>query len=211
MEECQMSISHSTVVGCVTSQNFGGAISFAGLTATLTMEDVCFMHCRSGNSGGGLRTYRFSSVNCVNCSWLNCWTKGQGGAVVQSDGSAMGEGICEYTNCVFVSNCAGEYGGAIHINSMVGLNITSCSFLHNKGNGRGGAVSCSSLRYGLSVTQSVFVRNYLSGCTVVNDTCTNEGGAIFISLSTDLLLNPSVVVGGCVFIRSEDRDETGSL
>jgi predicted outer membrane repeat protein len=160
------------------------------------LESTAFLNCQSvgnGNNqrGGGLRLYNVG-VTCKNCSFLNCRSNQGGGAIGQiTTGEGMGERIFKVENCIFGGNSASTKGGAIEGN-LTNFSCTNCAFLHNSAVQYGGAISCE-LRHNYTITNTAFVRNFVSGC--LNNT--HNGGAIQVNL-------PSTVgqfsLNSCVFI-----------
>jgi predicted outer membrane repeat protein len=194
MTGCSFAACSSTVTG-------GGAISFTAegdVSHILRVVSCGFLFCEhytSGNdfgAGGCIRLF-YGGAYCYNCSFLNCRSNQNGGAIAQIiqtnvvDSSA----VLELEKCIFASNVAGFGGGAIDTKEVT-LKCTNCSFLHNTAVVRGGAIASKVKSYFYSI-RSVFVRNFVSSCTG-----SDSGGAISIipeSDTTQVNVTQSIFIG----------------
>jgi parallel beta-helix repeat protein/predicted outer membrane repeat protein len=120
---------------------------FAGMT--LKESAVIFNSCRffnnSGDSNGGAMKIEGGNVTILNSYFSNNFAT-DGGAI-KIAGYSMMPTLINIDNCVFKSNTADSYGGAIYIFddymslSTTELNITSSDFFNNTCmTGNGGAV-----------------------------------------------------------------------
>jgi hypothetical protein len=182
VEGKNLSISDSTFSGC-TSIGGGGAISFSG--NILLIENCAFLFCESydtvNNSavGGGVRMYNTGGT-FNNCSFLNCRSGVNGGAIGQTDAKDV-EVPLILNNCTFGSNYASVRGGSVYVNRTT-VQCTGCSFFHgNAAGGSGGALFVRNSTF----TDVVFVRNIQGKC----------GGSVYVNSASSLFQD-------CTFIQN---------
>jgi predicted outer membrane repeat protein len=171
-----LSITSCVFSGCSSYNYGGGAIGF--YKNNLEILNSSFLCCVSYGSssskdskdphlGGAIR------LNCMkgyfqNCSFLNCKSNVDGGAIGLYD--CVDGNLLELDGCVFVSNTASNRGGALDARG-VALKCTYCSFLHNSAGESGSAIS-GSLNFAVEFNTNVFVRNI--GGTIVFKNPANE-------------------------------------
>jgi predicted outer membrane repeat protein len=199
-ENANLTIKSCSFSGCIASGGRGGAVSFSvsnSQSKCLVLENTVFLCCESLSStnanskGGGLGLFCVGAT-CKNCSWLNCRSNQGGGAIGQvTSGDTMGERALILENCIFGCNVASTRGGAIEA-MRTNFSCTNCSFLHNSASQCGGAISCE-LRHNYMITNTAFVRNFVSGC--LNDT--HNGGAIQVNLPSPV---GRFMLSYCIFI-----------
>jgi hypothetical protein len=174
-----LNITSCTFCGCSSFNNGGGSISFHG--TTLTILHTVFLYCSSyglslftgietedGRVGGGVRLSDAGGY-FKNCSFVNCVSSVDGGAIGVYNESSVDEKLLELDGCVFVSNVADQRGGAVDVR-FIALNCEKCSFLHNKAGVSGSSIA-GYLMYSVFLNTNVFVRNL-----VVKFRNTNYGG-----------------------------------
>ena len=102
-----------------------------------------------------------------NCTFLNNVAH-NGGAVFVSPGRTT------FTNCLFRSNQADKYGGAVYVNgeaAMASPVFQGCIFENNRGNYAGGGIAHDA-------TNGV-VRPLIVGCTFVGNYSNSNGAAVY--------------------------------
>jgi hypothetical protein len=181
-------VSFCTFSGCTSHAYGGGAIAFdASSSNVLSIENTSFLFCESyglitydGTNesdprvGGAIRLVN-TGIFCRNCSFLNCITTRDGGAIGLCSNTNI-EGTIELERCIFVSNVAGDRGGAIDARRMT-LKCTNCSFLHNLAKRFGSAVAAN-ITYSVEYIGCVFVRNIITMCDAL-------GGSTALHISQD--------------------------
>jgi predicted outer membrane repeat protein len=110
--------------------------------------------------GGAIRLTN-TGIYCKNCSFLNCRTTKDGGAIGLCNDKEF-VGIVEAEGCIFISNTAGDRGGGINARQMP-LKCINCSFLHNLANKSGSAVA-TNIKDSVEYVRCVFVRNKVLVC-----------------------------------------------
>ncbi len=166
---------HTTIKGCVFKNNVateaGGAVNFANYTIGNSLADCNFTN-NNANIGGALR-----AVACEllvnNCIFNNNYATAGGGAIYFRDSKVT------LTGCTFSDNKANNSNGGAIINlyrdnNSSYLNIYSSTFKNNNGNSGGAIYSNASL-----------IIN--SNCNFTNNVAKVEGGAIFSSVSCNIL------------------------
>jgi hypothetical protein len=181
-------IKSCTFSGCTSHAYGGGAIAFDGDKSKIfSIENTSFLFCENyglvsydGTSetdprvGGAIRLVN-AGIFCKNCSFLNCGTVADGGAIGLCNDTDI-EGTIELEGCIFASNIAGNKGGAIDARRMA-LKCTNCSFLHNLANKFGSAVAAN-ITYSVEYVRCVFVRNTIPKCD-------NNGGSAALHISQE--------------------------
>jgi predicted outer membrane repeat protein len=203
-----LTVSSCTFSGCTSNACGGGAIGYEGdASTTFTVENTAFLFCESyglisysGNKendprvGGAIRL-RYTGIYCINCSFLNCKTNRDGGAIaLYSSGSEdISDEKIELDICTFVSNFAGDGGGAIEAREMA-LKCSNCSFLYNKANEFGSAIAAN-IAYSVEYQRNGFVRNIVLNCdetggSAVQHYCEVENATIYLNATIFLENEP---------------------
>jgi predicted outer membrane repeat protein len=171
----------TTFSGCCAGINTtSGTTGGGGLAVSwrdCNISNTAFLFCESRLSriGGGIRVYS-SNLECTNCTFLNCLSSVGGGAVCFiTNGKTL-----KLIGCIFGSNVAGKSGGAINSGPST-LTCEKCSFLHNSGTTKGGAVYCGG---SATFTNTVFIRNIKNGDGTCSVSDMSSGGAILQASGT---------------------------
>lgn len=150
----------TVIEGCTfyenTSEAYGGAICAGGWPAA-AISDCTFRDNVTGDHGGAIYGLYDGSV-VQNCTFTrNAATNGaySTGGAIYGNGRNTPVSISE---CTFVGNEVGYYGGAIHIDAAI---IERCTFDGNSSQYGGGAVHCGSDSGddGLKVSDTRFTNN----------------------------------------------------
>lgn len=157
------------------STSDGGAVDIRGqLSLTMT-------HCRfEGNvadrNGGAICAQWGTTIQATSCDFINNRTvRNNGGAVYKLDLSSG-----TFRDCTFIGNTSGYYGAAIHSENTNLTLLVNCTFESNRSPACGGAIVVYD-------TQAI-----ATGCTFVNNSCANSGGAIY---GGNLNLSGCVLIG----------------
>jgi hypothetical protein len=118
----------------------------------------------------------YCGVDCINCSFLNCFSTTDGGAVGSSV-SILSDKDILFCNCTFSSNKANETGGAIMINFW-NIKCSNCTFLHNIAKTSGSSVYCR-LTGNHEFISVVFIRNILEKDNE-DGTCITNSGSVYL-------------------------------
>ena len=208
-----------TLINCTlansTSQKNGGAIFNA---RNLTIINSTFENNVAEKNGGAIFTQKSGvgtpTLTVSNSVFRNNTAKGEsnyGGGAVYVQSAA--DGVL-FENSIFEDNKCYDYGGgAIEIAQTNVAFINNCTFINNSANGEdhktrsnygGGAISFKgaydSARETLTVTNSLFIDNYVNEC---------GGGAIYAMYSTvdvhnSVLINNNDKNGVAVYGRDAD-------
>lgn len=138
---------------------------------TTTLDSVSFTN-NTAKYGGAISSMG-SDTSINNCTFENNSTTTSGGAIVTNKTSFGTGAMVTITNSIIQSNSSVE-GGALLLDALSNVAITSTDILNNTSSGKGGAISthgCSSL----TITE----------CDVSNNQSEDNGGAIYVSYRTD--------------------------
>ena len=166
---------------------FGAAMSNAG--GSPTISDCVFID-NIGIAGAAMENRQDSQTHVLTCLFTTNIVSGNGGAVLNNDGSST-----TFVDCNFVANSASEAnrdGGAMVI-SECEVEFTDCNFTGNVADHIGGAISAfqsnieltgcafteNSAEYaGAFLFDGIFETLILSDCEFVNNTSIESGGAV---------------------------------
>jgi hypothetical protein len=211
-----LNVTTCTFSGCTSHSCGGGGISFYGKPPDfLRIENTSFLFCESyglvdfsgspyyrtpendPRAGGAVRL-RYGGVYCQNCSFLNCKTSRDGGAIGLYNDKNVPDELIELETCTFVSNVANDQGGAVEARRMT-LKCSNCSFLHNIAKKFGSAVSAK-ITYSVEYQRNGFVRNVVLDCA--------EGGGSALHHYCQVE-NATISLNGSVFLENEVLNECG--
>lgn len=170
--------SSPTVSNCTFENNYadkGGGIEIYKNNASPTLINCIFRGNMSLRLGGGIYC-RDSDSTITNCKFTGNSTSGEGG------GAYIGYDFATLTNCQFSGNVAVN-GGGVYCNYSSSLKVTNCTFNGNSATAEGGGIS---------------VVGYPETINCIATNCIfwgNTPGEIS-ALSTDLVINYSIVQGG---------------
>ena len=142
--------------------------------------------------GAALHVITNSAVKATNCTFTNCVSQSNGGAIAVAHAS----GTVELNGCTFTKcTSSNGMGGAIGMNAGGKVNVSGCTF-----------TACSALSGGavvmnsggeMSVTNSTF-----DACTATNE----HGAAIKLTQSS-----PLMKLNGCVFKNGDPKKRAGAI
>jgi len=163
--------SNPTLIHCTFRSNWAGqGGGMSAICAGPTIRNSTFSD-NSANFGGGMQCKDCSNLMLTGCTFSgNSAHRGAGVEYINS--SPM------VTNCMFVANSAGNYGGAISIMNTSTPTLTNCTFTANSAP-EGHALACDSYQQRpsqLSVVNSIL---WNGGNEVVN----KDGSTITITYS----------------------------
>lgn len=165
--------SNLTIVDCSFTGNYasteGGAISNTG---NLTLVNCQFV---GNNSSRGGAIYNRDSLGIVDCIFLDNFCGSLGGAIF----GAVSKPV-KITRTRFEGNESGHLGGSLYCDCR--LQIDSCLFVDNIGNGGGGAIRIHTLNPSY-IAYSTFVGNQAPNKAGGAIKCA-EGGALEINQCT---------------------------
>jgi predicted outer membrane repeat protein len=180
--------------GDSTSHSSAGGGGMAVSQKSFIIANTAFLFCesRTNRVGGGIRIHS-ANLSCLNCSFLNCISSGNGGCI----SCVNGEKTLTLTNCIFSSNVANGFGGGVYSNRS-SLSCVNCSFLHNVGVLKGGAIHCEN---GGTLTNRTFIGNLKNGSSNVNCLYNNmySGGAIM-----QICGSGSLTIKNCTFNQNKN-------
>ena len=189
---CSGSGARASFEGCVFQQNeavdSGGAMYFSNAGSTdLLISDCTFAENTSG-SGGAIYCEEYVRISLMGCDFSRNSATRYGGAVCCWDYGAW----VTATDCSFVSNVAGFFGGGIHVGPGRTV-LSGCLFQGNSAVDRGGA-ACS------------FSTFLATECTFIDNAAETKGGALWLSadsysiVSHCTLVGNSAAMGGGIFL-----------
>lgn len=145
----------------------------------LELKNVVVQNVDGAFAGGGaiLTNESAASTTVENCTFTNCHTIDNGGAI-----SVETAATTTLTGCTFENCTSGTVGGGIYINSSAPTTITDCAISGCYAYSQGGGIYLSS-----SQTTTTFENGEISGCT------SQLGSAIMLMGSGALVINDSVI------------------
>lgn len=174
---------------------------FPDKVQTFVLNGICIQNSVGTGAAGVISLYSGSQV--LNCTFENCSSNNQGGALIAYNANA------KISNCLFKENEAPQ-GGAMRIGSAkkgYSVTIENCDFISNKATGDGGAVFKANDTVSLSVKGCYFDGNtaangaalaintktdaIVSNSTFTNNIATTNGGALYL-VGTD-----TITINGC--------------
>jgi len=186
----------------------GGAVTLVGKGAYL-LEDCAFRGnyvVAPDSQGGALRLVGSSTTAVARCSFEGNVAKYGGAASL-----CQGGGAFSFTNCVFASNLATNYGGAVSCDSsnftdggadgkdgVYGLygEFFGCVFTNNVAWNYGGAFFLRDSQKNRNSTTPLTLRNSLfAGNRVTTDGSYHGGGAIYLVSQDNPVVDACTVVG----------------
>lgn len=173
----------------------GGKVKiFPDKVQTFVLNGICIQNSVGTGAAGVISLYSGSQV--LNCTFENCSSTNQGGALIAYNANA------KISNCLFKGNKAPQ-GGAMRIGSAkkgYSVTIENCDFISNKATGDGGAVFKANDTVSLSV----------KGCSFDGNTAAN-GAALAINTKTDAIVSNSTFTnniattnGGALYLVGTD-------
>ena len=136
------SSNYAIIDGCIFKDNTainyeGGAIFSAGNDHVKVINSKFINNSASNTGGGGIHSTGGNYFNISDCSFIGNTAKGgnsKGGAVniafANSNGNPKGD-FATVTNCIFINNTAGKYGGAIMVDYANNCTVINSSFINN--------------------------------------------------------------------------------
>ena len=106
------------------------------LPVSLTIENSTIKDCSGTGNEAIIKAYEGSSLTITNCEFVNCSSKGTGGAIRTKNYNASITGT-SFTDCRAVN------GGAIYVegnNDLYHVTVSNCTFSGNIANEKGGAI-----------------------------------------------------------------------
>jgi predicted outer membrane repeat protein len=130
---------------------------------TVTLKDLTIMNGDTSGKGGGVKVRPGSTLNVINCNFIDNTADGDGGAICNL-------GTTTVTNCLFNNNVA-DSGGAIYNEYGATLTVTGSTFTANIAEGgQNDAIQGGAIYTYLGILQ-VIGNNFLN----------NMGNAIYVN------------------------------
>lgn len=133
----------------------------------LELKNVVIQNVDGAFGGGGAILTNISAASTIveNCTFTNCHTIHNGGAI-----SVETAATTTLTGCTFENCTSGSVGGGIYITSSAPTTITGCTFENCESVGNGGAIN---------ITTPAIVT--LDGCNMTGCTSGQDGGALYLN------------------------------
>jgi parallel beta-helix repeat protein len=153
-----------TITNCTFTDNYaenGGGMTISGESQSSIVN--CNFLNNNGNSNAGAIYNLQSSPTITNCDFIGnvAVTRGAGAIYNHLDANPL------FEDCLFESNSAPEWGGAIH-NEGSSPEFVSCTFKYNVATDGGAMVSYAGSN------------PVLNDCTIRENIANGQGGAIFV-------------------------------
>lgn len=155
------------------SNDDGGAVYYCNTNALGTVFNCSFVDCFASGSGGAVKFAYTESKTVSNCSFVNCRAGGSGGALDISNGEHFDcRNIVE--GCSFVNCSANEGGGAICVDTDDGFSIldriNNCRFIDCSAKDGG------SINFYFNSKDAAAIN-----CSFTHSNAKNNGGAVYVS------------------------------
>ena len=192
-------LNHNEFIG--NSAKEAGAVYTSVIKQPVSMFSSFVNNHATDGSGGAIHIYNHCDPIFSSCVFRQNTCTKNGGAVYLAGYT----GTLKVSDCRFESNTAGQHGGAVYTNyfgvSHTKSDISNSHFLDNTAK-EGGAVYTSEI---IQVSKSEFLRNKatsggggavyvnnkcgpkFSSCTFEHNTCTKNGGAVYLDGYGDYL------------------------
>lgn len=144
----------------------------------LELKNVVIQNVDGAFVGGGaiLTNVSAASTTVENCTFTNCHTIHNGGAI-----SVETAATTTLTGCTFQNCTSGSVGGGIYITSSAPTTITGCTFENCESVGNGGAIN---------ITTPAIVT--LDGCNMKGCTSGQDGGALYLNARGTATINCTI-------------------
>lgn len=207
------SITNTTFAGNRMPADHGGAIFFVGSTGPLNLTNVNFYTNSAGFGSGAVRSD--GMLNMVGGSFQNNFAA-LGGGAVGSGGVANLDSVTFYSN----TTSAGQNGGALllnggniqnstfaynqagvggAINTTGALTLSNNSFYSNTASVAGGALALASGSPNVTLLNSLFMGNQVTGTAIGNN-----GGAVYMGAGRATIRNT-------IFTGNTSHDSGGAV
>ncbi len=156
----------------------GGAILTSSSAASTTVENCTFTNCHTIRNGGAISVETAATTTLTGCTFENC-TSGTVGGGIYINSSAP----TTITDCAISGCSANSNGGGIYLSQSSGVTLDGCTISGCSANSNGGGIYLSQS----SQVTTTFENGEISGCT------SQLGSAIMLMGSGALVINDSVI------------------
>ena len=218
-----------------TAKYLGGAVR-ARDNSHVTLGNCSLVNNTAGEGGGAVFAFDNSHVTLGSCSLINNTAGRDGGAVFYDRRFAQLDlkGSVLLTDSHLNSIRAGQDGGAIHI-EYAQITMKRCSLINNEAKQDGGAVNINIDEIDAEniLTDNNFTGNTamnggalrvirrkvtLKGCHMIDNSAKQDGGSIFITDNSKLVIEDSVFTqrscrknGGAIIVHLKSNTSLASV